>query len=137
MERLKKNYQYQYVYKNGVSASDKYFTVIAAKSGGGPRFGFSVSKKYGKAVARNRLRRRLKECCRLLSPCIRAGFAFVVIPHAPAEDFSEIKKSLTALFKRHKVWYLAPQSVQSHFVPRQGENLQIYAELQRLRHGGV
>ena len=96
MERLKKNYQYQYVYKNGVSASDKYFTVIAAKSGGGPRFGFSVSKKYGKAVARNRLRRRLKECCRLL--------AFVVIPHAPAEDFSEIKKSLTALFKRHKVW---------------------------------
>ena len=104
MERLKKNYQYQYVYKNGVSASDKYFTVIAAKSGGGPRFGFSVSKKYGKAVARNRLRRRLKECCRLLSPCIRAGFAFVVIPHAPAEDFSEIKKTLTALFKRHKVW---------------------------------
>ena len=85
MERLKKNYQYQYVYKNGVSASDKYF-------------------KYGKAVARNRLRRRLKECCRLLSPCIRAGFAFVVIPHAPAEDFSEIKKSLTALFKRHKAW---------------------------------
>ena len=71
---------------------------------GGIRSGFSVSKKYGKAVARNRLRRRLKECCRLLSPCIRAGFAFVVIPHAPAEDFSEIKKSLTALFKRHKVW---------------------------------
>ena len=106
MERLKKNYQYQYVYKNGVSASDKYFTVIAAKSGGGPRFGFSVSKKYGKAVARNRLRRRLKECCRLLA-------------------------------SREIYLYLASQSVQSHFVPRQGENLQIYAELQRLRHGGV
>lgn len=104
MERLKKNYQYQYVYKNGVSASDKYFTVIAAKSGGGPRFGFSVSKKYGKAVVRNRLRRRLKESCRLLSPAVREGFAFVIIPHAPAEDFSAIKNSLEGLFKRLKAW---------------------------------
>ena len=104
MERLKKNYQYQYVYKNGVSASDKYFTVIAAKSGGGPRFGFSVSKKYGKAVVRNRLRRRLKESCRLLAPAVREGFAFVIIPHAPAEDFSAIKNSLEGLFKRLKAW---------------------------------
>lgn len=104
MERLKKNYQYQYVYKNGVSASDKYFTVIAAKSGGGPRFGFSVSKKYGKAVVRNKLRRRLKECCRILAADIKSGFAFIIIPHATAEDFGIIKESLEGLFKRLKVW---------------------------------
>ena len=102
---LKKNKEFTFVYHRGKSCATRRMVLIYFKNRyGGIRSGFSVSKKYGKAVARNRLRRRLKECCRLLSPCIRAGFAFVVIPHAPAEDFSEIKKSLTALFKRHKVW---------------------------------
>lgn len=104
MESLKKNYQFQNVYKKGLSASDKYFTMIAAKSGGGPKFGFSVSKKYGKAVRRNKLRRRLKECCRQLSPSVKSGLSFVVIPHADVDDFETIVQSIKKLLGRLKAF---------------------------------
>lgn len=104
MERLKKDYQYRYVYKNGVSASDKYFTVVAAKGNGEPRFGFSISKKYGKAVKRNRLRRQLKESCMRLLPFVKRNMNFIIIPHAETEDFALITQCLEGLFKRLNGW---------------------------------
>ena len=103
MERLKKNYQYQYVYKNGVSASDKYFTVIAAKSGGGPRFGFSVSKKVGKAVVRNKVRRRMKECMREMlgeMTAQNANLIFVARACIAEATYSEIRKDMRYLLKK-------------------------------------
>ncbi|QBR71707.1 ribonuclease P protein component [Beijerinckiaceae bacterium] len=42
-----------------------------------PRFGFTVTKKCGGAVQRNRIRRRLKEAVRLLQP----------LPGRPANDY--------------------------------------------------
>lgn len=50
-----------------------------------PRFGFTVTKKIGKAVVRNRIRRRLKEAVRTLDPIpARAGHDYVVIARAEA-----------------------------------------------------
>ena len=45
---------------------------------GPPRFGFTVTKKVGNAVERNRIRRRLKELVRL-SPPARSGHDFVLV----------------------------------------------------------
>jgi ribonuclease P protein component len=50
-----------------------------------PRFGFTVTKELGPAVARNRIRRRLKEA--LLTGAIsdaRAGFDYVVVARKAA-----------------------------------------------------
>ena len=45
-----------------------------------PRFGFTVTRKIGNAVVRNRIRRRFKEALRLLAPGIIApGHDYVVI----------------------------------------------------------
>jgi len=45
-----------------------------------PRFGFTVTKKNGNAVKRNRIRRRLKEALRLLNPLsAREGCDYVFV----------------------------------------------------------
>ncbi len=50
-----------------------------------PRFGFTVTKKIGKSVVRNRIRRRLKEAVRTLDPLpARAGHDYVMIARAEA-----------------------------------------------------
>ena len=57
--RLQKNRQFQYVYRRGKSAACKDLVMLYAK-GRGLQVGFSVSKKVGNAVVRNRTRRRLR-----------------------------------------------------------------------------
>jgi ribonuclease P protein component len=57
----------------------------AGREVGPPRFGFTVTKKIGKAVVRNRIRRRLKEAVRTLDPLpARAGADYVMIARAEA-----------------------------------------------------
>ena len=52
-----------------------------------PRFGFTVTKKLGGAVARNRIRRRLKEALRTMPPEFTLpGFDYVIIARPPAFD---------------------------------------------------
>jgi ribonuclease P protein component len=52
----------------------------SAESARGPRFGFTVTKKTGNAVVRNRIRRRLREAVRLSAADIAApGVDYVLI----------------------------------------------------------
>jgi ribonuclease P protein component len=54
-----------------------------------PRFGFTVTKKLGGAVVRNRIRRRLKEALRCLEPdAALPGHDYVLIARAGASDWS-------------------------------------------------
>ncbi|MDR1360302.1 MAG: ribonuclease P protein component [Deltaproteobacteria bacterium] len=44
------------------------------------RLGLAVTRKTGSAVRRNRVRRLIRECVRLLRPEVRSGFDLVVVP---------------------------------------------------------
>lgn len=44
------------------------------------RYGVITSKRLGKAVRRNRIRRQIKEALRLLHPNLKQGLDMVVIP---------------------------------------------------------
>jgi ribonuclease P protein component len=62
-----------------------------------PRFGFTVSKRCGGAVRRNRIRRRLKEALRLVDPLpARLGYDYVIIarPEALRMAFSDLQAAL-------------------------------------------
>lgn len=69
------------------------------------RFGFTVTKRLGSAVVRNRARRRLKEAVRLVAPDhASAGFDYVLIgrPGALDRPFGDILEDLrTALQRIH------------------------------------
>ena len=100
--RLKKNYQYNYVYKHSEKVSDKFFIVLYCKSKvKQSKIGFSVSKKYGCAVQRNRLRRQLKAVAMQIAPKLDSYYNVVVVPRKmPPYQFCDIEKSLNNLFNK-------------------------------------
>ena len=61
--------------------------------------GFSVSKKYGHAVTRNRLRRQMKAAVSPIMPNVAKGFNMVLIPRKTEPYlFADIAQSVHNLF---------------------------------------
>ena len=90
------------MYKHALSVADKSFILLYCESNNKQsKVGFSVSKKYGKAVRRNRIRRQLKAAVSKLMPTAREGFNAVIIPRRhEAYDYDEIECSLRRLFEK-------------------------------------
>jgi ribonuclease P protein component len=101
--RLKKNYQFGYIYKKGKSVSARNLSLIFTPiRGNGLRLGFSVSNKVGGAVVRNLVRRRMRECARALLPRLKPGHHCVVSarPGLAVEGFDEIARDLEYVFNK-------------------------------------
>lgn len=66
------------------------------------RLGLIVSKAVGKAVQRNRLKRRLREVVHQLGPQVRRGSDLLLIarPTAAQVGFTELRESVTSLLSR-------------------------------------
>lgn len=69
----------------------------------GPRFGFTITKKIGNAVVRNRIRRRLKHAVAALADdCAHPDHDYVLIARraAATQPFEDLKKDLERCFQR-------------------------------------
>jgi ribonuclease P protein component len=68
----------------------------SATSGSPCRFGFTVTRKIGNAVQRNRIRRRLKQAVRIAADHAVCGHDYVIIarPAAIAQTFSTLTGDL-------------------------------------------
>ena len=102
-QRLRKTGDFKAVYSRGRSYVHPMLVVYVLKqSGETVRIGFSVSKKLGGAVVRNRIKRRLREASRPLVPRLAPGTdAVVVARSAIAEStLSEIESALNVQFRR-------------------------------------
>ncbi len=72
-----------------------------------PRFGFTVTKRSGGAVERNRIRRRLKEALRLLDPLpARPGHDYVIVarPEALSMPFQALQGELIRALGKIDAW---------------------------------
>lgn len=77
---LKENRDFRRLYRKGATAVDRCMVLYCCRNRlGRNRYGFTVSTKLGKAVVRNRARRRLREVYRLNSPQLRKGWDIILV----------------------------------------------------------
>lgn len=100
---IKENREFSYLYRRGKFFSSDCLIIYFKKNRfDGNRLGITVSKKVGKAVIRNRVRRRIKEAYREVEGMIVSSCDFVVVARAKAADcdYNKIKSALIYLFKK-------------------------------------
>jgi len=100
---IRKNSEFRTVYKRGKSFSNYLLVLYIYRNNSNfNRMGVSISKKVGKSVTRNRIKRLIKECYRLNSDNINQGFDLVFIARNPAKgkSYKDIEKSIINLFNK-------------------------------------
>ena len=101
-DSLKKNRDFQNVYKNGKSKANKYLVMYVLENQlDSNRIGISVSKKVGNSVIRHHLTRLIRESYRLNKEMFNSGLDIVVIARESAKDrkYKEIESALLHLGK--------------------------------------
>ena len=105
-ESLKKNRDFQLVYKKGTSYANKYLVMYVRENQlEKNRIGISVSKKVGNSVVRHRLCRLIRESYRLHENLFRRGLDIVVVARVNAKErtFREIESAFLHLGRLHKI----------------------------------
>ena len=105
-ESLKKNHQFQFVYKNGKSFANKYLVMYVKENGLEiNRIGISVSKKVGNSVVRHRVTRLVRESYRLHENVFNSGLDIVVVarPGAATVGYFDIESALLHLGRLHHI----------------------------------
>jgi ribonuclease P protein component len=96
---LRRPREFSAVYEFRCGASDAWLGISAMPNGREfSRVGLSVSRRYGNAVRRNRLRRLYREAFRLGRQELPTGIDLVMTPRSPNEPtLAQVQTSLKAL----------------------------------------
>lgn len=108
-ESLKKNRDFQNVYRSGASFANRYLVMYVRKNGTEyNRLGISVSKKVGNSVVRHRITRLIREVYRLREDTFNSGLDVVVIARVSAKGISyqQVESSLLHLANLHSIMRL-------------------------------
>lgn len=106
VERLRKNEEFQRVFRSGQSfVGDKIVVYALENALSCSRVGITVSRKLGGAVERNQLKRIVREAWRSHEGKLRKGFDLVLVPRMKAKtaSFREISDELQHLLMKGNV----------------------------------
>ncbi len=102
-KRLKKQKDFNLVFNKGARVYSKTLTLLYFKSES-LKFGISVSKKHGKAVLRNRIKRLLRASFNNYIDKINGNYYIVLLPKCLENyDYFEFCKDLEFLLKKGKI----------------------------------
>ncbi|MBM7557764.1 ribonuclease P protein component [Halanaerobacter jeridensis] len=99
--KLKKTHQFKNVYNNGQSYANRLLVLYVWENRRKiRRIGYSVSKKVGKAVVRNRIKRLLREIYRHNKDKLEVGYDLIFIARNPIVDasYQQIEAAANNLF---------------------------------------
>ncbi len=102
-DSLRRKKEFRYTYRVGKSCGGKLLSLVYAKSRSTrAQIGFSVSKKIGNAVARNRVKRRMREAVTPLIPSIKGGTNLIFIARDTIVEapFLSIREAMLAQLRR-------------------------------------
>ena len=103
INRLRKRYQYQYIYKSGSFISEKAVTLhyVTSKTKC-IKVGFAVTKKIGGAIKRNLIRRRLREIIRKHLINLKQNYNIIIVAKESIldVDFENLSKQIVNLLKK-------------------------------------
>lgn len=105
-ESIKKNSDFQEVYKDGKSFANKYLVMYIKKNDlDRNRLGISISKKVGNSVVRHRITRLIRESYRLNEDMFNSGLDIVIIARvgSKGKSYKEIEDAFIHLGKIHKI----------------------------------
>jgi ribonuclease P protein component len=112
--RLRKHADYQLVYKAGrkqFSRQIAYFHALRPadrrSDTTGPRIGLTVPKALGKAVDRNRIKRRMREAVRAALPLLTSPVDVILHPRRSviALDFALLQREVAQIFRSVQAAY--------------------------------
>ncbi len=106
-ESLKKNKDFQVVYRNGKSYANKYLVMYVMENElERNRIGISASKKVGNSVVRHHLARLIRENYRLLEENFQCGYDIIIVVRVSAKEitFADMKSALIHLGKLHNIY---------------------------------
>ena len=106
-ESLKKNRDFQRVYRRGKSYANKYLVMYVTENQEEKnRIGISVSKKVGNSIVRHRVVRVVREIMRLHWEDVAQGYDIVIVVRTAAKDseYNKFESAIIQLLKKHRLW---------------------------------
>jgi len=103
--RLKSKARINEVYKRGKSLATAHIVMyyyLVGNDNKHTKVCFSVSKKIGKAVERNKIKRRMRECIKKFMPCLDKRYNLIFIARANIKGISylDVEKNIMKLLKK-------------------------------------
>ena len=104
---LKRHKEFRYTYRAGKAVSCRLFTLVYVSNRHRQlQVGFSVSKKVGNSVCRNRAKRRLRACITPMLGTLKTGYNLIFIAREEVLGcpFDQMQSEMQRLLQRANVW---------------------------------
>ena len=108
--RLRPGGEFERVRQTGRSWPHRLLIVIVQPRADEPaarsRVAIAAGKRLGKAVVRNRIKRRLREAIRQVYPQLASGYDLIVIARAPIieAEVAQVTAALSEVLRRARIW---------------------------------